>query len=570
MSLTRLKPTGINNAAEFSMANLAITGNLEVNAIKTDNILHANGVAHDFTTYPAGSNTQIAFNDAGVFGSNANLTFNKSTTTLATDNVVSQNLTGNIVTATQSNITTVGTLVSLSVTGNIVSGNVSGGNLVSANYISGNGSQLSSITGANVTGQVGNALVAGTVYTNAQPNITSVGILDSLTVTGDSTVGGNLTVTGNLTISGTTTTINSTTITVNDLNLVLANNASTALAANGAGISINGAAANLLYNSSSNSFVSSHPITANGSLLTALTGANVTGQVANSLIAGTVYTNAQPNITSVGTLSNVNVGGEAIVGNLASAGIRMRMVESGGAMYIQAGNGVLSSANTINFAPWYSGTSTMSVDLVNRRVGIKKAAPTVELDVAGAGAFTGNVNAAIFIGAGNNLSNIQGANVTGQVSNSLIAGTVYTAAQPNITSVGTLSSLAISSWFSCAQATETVYSMGAVAGSTVNYDMSNGATFYHSSVTLGANWTVNLQNVPTTDAKSIIVTIMVVQGSTSYIPNVLQIDGTTQTIKWPGGITPFGKADSVDVFSFGLIRTGATWAHVLGSYSTYS
>jgi hypothetical protein len=41
------------------------------------------------------------------------------------------------------------------------------------------------VAGANVSGQVGNALVAGTVYTNAQPNITTVGTLSSLSVTGN-------------------------------------------------------------------------------------------------------------------------------------------------------------------------------------------------------------------------------------------------------------------------------------------------------------------------------------------------------------------------------------------------
>lgn len=68
------------------------------------------------------------------------------------------------------------------------------GNITGAN-INGNGSGLSSITGGNVTGQVSNALVAGTVYTNAQPNITSVGILSSVSVTGNIT-GGNLNAAG--------------------------------------------------------------------------------------------------------------------------------------------------------------------------------------------------------------------------------------------------------------------------------------------------------------------------------------------------------------------------------------
>jgi hypothetical protein len=47
---------------------------------------------------------------------------------------------------------------------------------------------------------VANALVAGTVYTNAQPNITSVGTLTSLGVTGNIT-GNNITAANVLTVN---------------------------------------------------------------------------------------------------------------------------------------------------------------------------------------------------------------------------------------------------------------------------------------------------------------------------------------------------------------------------------
>jgi hypothetical protein len=77
-------------------------------------------------------------------------------------------------------------------------GNVSVGNII------GNGQALSGITGANITGQAGNAIVAGTVYTNAQPNITSVGTLTSATVSGNFNAGnigtgGLITASGNIT-----------------------------------------------------------------------------------------------------------------------------------------------------------------------------------------------------------------------------------------------------------------------------------------------------------------------------------------------------------------------------------
>jgi hypothetical protein len=81
---------------------------------------------------------------------------------------------------------------------NIRSGNASLGNTVSANFFSGSGNNLSNIQASNITGQVANSLIAGTVYTNAQPNITSVGTLASLNVSGTSNLGaiGNVTVTG--------------------------------------------------------------------------------------------------------------------------------------------------------------------------------------------------------------------------------------------------------------------------------------------------------------------------------------------------------------------------------------
>ena len=60
---------------------------------------------------------------------------------------------------------------------------------------------------------------------------------------------------GNLQVEGTQTTINSTTVSINDLNIVLADSAANAAAADGAGITINGAAASLTYAATGDKFV---------------------------------------------------------------------------------------------------------------------------------------------------------------------------------------------------------------------------------------------------------------------------------------------------------------------------
>ena len=69
---------------------------------------------------------------------------------------------------------------------------------------------------------------------------------------GDNT--GTLVVAGNLQVDGTTTTINSTTMEVDDLNITLASGAANAAAANGAGITVDGASATITYGSTSDSW----------------------------------------------------------------------------------------------------------------------------------------------------------------------------------------------------------------------------------------------------------------------------------------------------------------------------
>jgi phage tail protein X len=184
------------------------------------------------TSAAGGSNTTIQFNDNNVIQGNAGFTFNK--------------ITG-----------------AVGIPGNVTAINATLGNLVTSNYF------------------------AGVLTTAAQPNITSVGTLTSLTITGNTT-SGNLNTAGIVTASrlvsniatGTAPITVTSTTQVANLNVATAGLATFATTAN------------------------------------AVAGANVSGQVSNALVAGTVYTNAQPNITSVGTLTTVTVSGNANVGNI--------------------------------------------------------------------------------------------------------------------------------------------------------------------------------------------------------------------------------------------------------------
>jgi len=76
------------------------------------------------------------------------------------------------------------------------------------------------------------------------------------------TVNKDLVVTGDLTVNGTTTTINSTTLDVDDINITVAKGAANASAANGAGLTVDGASATILYTSATDSWNFNKPLKA--------------------------------------------------------------------------------------------------------------------------------------------------------------------------------------------------------------------------------------------------------------------------------------------------------------------
>jgi len=126
-NITSNNALGANTA---NIGNLTVTGNANVGGILTDNYYYANGSPVDFQG-AAGSNTYVQFNSNGDFGASANFTFNSSTNILTVigsanlGNLATANFfSGTLTTSAQPNITSVGTLTSLAVTGNTITGNL--------------------------------------------------------------------------------------------------------------------------------------------------------------------------------------------------------------------------------------------------------------------------------------------------------------------------------------------------------------------------------------------------------------------------------------------------------------
>lgn len=171
---------------------------------------------------PGGANGSVQFNSAGAgFGGDAELTYNYITNQL--------------------------TLLGNGVFNNVYANT----GMIAAQNLKGEGGNISNIQGANISGAVASATTAGTVTTAAQPNITSVGTLSALSVTGKITAG---------------------------------------------------------------------QLQGDGGNISNIQGANVSGTVASATTAGTVTTAAQPNITSVGTLSSLAVSGTVTLTTLTTGG----------------------------------------------------------------------------------------------------------------------------------------------------------------------------------------------------------------------------------------------------------
>ena len=213
--------------------------------------------------------------------------------------------------------------------------------------------------------------------------------------TSETTVNDNLTVTGDLTVSGTTTTVNSTTVNLNDHNIVLDSGNSTSAVINGAGITIEGGSgddATFTYNTTGPQFelkLGSSFEDLQTAKLTA-TELDISGDVD---VDGTLEADA---ITVNGTALNTVIAG-VTVANATTAAVATTVTISD--------NESTNEDNAIIF--------TSGADVDGGNIGLESD--------------------------GDLLYNPS----TGRLTATQLSGTIQTAAQANITSLGTLTTLTV-------------------------------------------------------------------------------------------------------------------------------
>ena len=353
----------------------------------------------------------IKINGNTVIADNQNIT---STGTIsATGNITSA---GNIVT-TGTIVGNVQTTGPVSTTGNITAGNVSATGNITASFFIGNGSQLTGIdatqiqsgtsnvkvvsSGGNVTVSVGGTpnvaiyattgqfvtgvnsvsgnVTGGNVLTggliSATSNITGGNILTAGQVSatgnlscGGITINGNAVITGNLRVDGTETIFNTQSLTINDKDIVVANNVTGGANVDGAGLQAgNPGVATWFFNNATTSWQSNIGITptTNGTL--ALGGA--------SNYWGTAF------LTTVSVTGNVTTGNINIGGNIVDSGALSIITGSNGNLaLLPNGNGNINTG--ANIMPTANATANIGSASLSYNTIFAKATSAQYADLA--------------------------------------------------------------------------------------------------------------------------------------------------------------------------------------------
>jgi hypothetical protein len=435
--------------------NLNLPGNVNVNGsiipeqddtfdLGSANLRWGNGYFGGNTIYL--DQASISVNEQGflVFTNEVGGSFTVEGTT-PSDTSEIENGTSNVKVYANSNIA-----FTVAGSSNVLIVSTNGANLTTGTYV-GNAAGLTNIPGANIVGNIsGNisnaahAVTSNTVVDSTQSNITSVGTLTTLAVSGtanltDLNVSGNAVISGNLSVNGNLIYVNVTELAIKDpiINLQTGTNAAPLISNSGkdVGTALNyydtqARVAFMGWDTSNVEFAFGSQTTISSEVVTFDTLGNVRaqtfkGNVEASTIAGNLTTATQSNITTVGTLGSLNVTANIDAGNINGGNV----VKGN---YLVSNSGCVSiNGAMIAFDSGTNAAGIFSTLVSNINFGL--SANIIMGNSAGNVTVQGNL-----IADG-------GISTTGNISANLITGTLTTASQSNITTVGTLGNLAVSS-----------------------------------------------------------------------------------------------------------------------------
>lgn len=451
-------------------------------------------------------------------------------------------LSGVIQTTSQPNITSIGTLSSLDVSNGIKAGSIQATTIVgviqtaSQPNITAIGTLSNLIvTNAISTTNITASSLSGIIQTPSQPNITSIGTLSTLNVVN----GINAASISASTLTGSIQTAaqpNITTIgTLSSLNVTNGIVASSITAPSLTGVIQTASQTN---------------ITAIGTLSNlSVTNVITTSSVLASTLTGTILTASQPNITTIGTLSNLTVSNTvsttsivatSLSGNILTAyqpnittiGTLNRLITTG-----PIGIGVSNPTCAIDI-----DTSSISTDsaikMTNGTIAstLSLSSTGLTIDTSGQYITLGNGVGLKFNGGG--IQNLASINATS------ITGTIQTSSQPNITSLGKLSSLE-SDYIGIGTSRDSQYRINVLNPDGHMFNMSNGTRSMSVSV-VNNDYSINISNKRLALAQN--VDLVLNGGTIIGLDNLSsnKITGLIQTPNQPN-ITSIGTLDLLSV-----------------------
>jgi hypothetical protein len=324
-----------------------------------------------------------------------------------------------------------------------------------------------------ISGGTESANIMATMYAkNTQSTNTTTGsfvLSGGAGISQNLNVGGNVVIDGNLTVQGVTTTLNTSTLDVEDLNITVAKNSGSASAANGAGLTVEGASATLLYTFSTDSwnvnkqliglgaeFANTSPSisTTSGALVVAggvgiggtLNGGNAVFKAINNTLIGNT-TPAAATFTTATTTSTLTSAGN-IVGNSSTASSStttgaLVLTGTGGAGIggkVYTGDTITAGGNIVAASGTESTSTTTGAAVVQGGLGVM-----ANVFVGGASTFNSNQTAGYdtLIKGANDSTLIWARSGTGGydsvvIGNSATAGTLVTGAKLIINSTASM------------------------------------------------------------------------------------------------------------------------------------
>ena len=122
------------------------------------------------------------------------------------------------------------------------------------------------------------------------------------------------------------------------------------------------------------------------------------------------------------------------------------------------------------------------------------------------------------------------------------------------------------------------WSVSATAATgTIPLDILTSGILYYTT-DASANWTLNIRGNGSTSLNdslvtndSITVVFFVTNGATPYYQTGFQIDGSSVTPKWQNGTAPSaGNANSIDIYSYTIVKTGSAAFTAFGSQTKFA